>query len=57
MLKNYNTNVYPDLRKKNSIRNDIQFSGINFNVCMVIFAVIFLFLYGIYFVVAQNPIY
>ncbi|MCQ2973113.1 MAG: hypothetical protein MJ209_07650 [archaeon] len=57
MLKNYDTNIYADLRPRKTFKDELMFSGLNLNVCMVIFAVIAIFLYCVVFVVASNPIY
>lgn len=56
MLKTSNTTQRPDLRKKKSISDEIKYSGINIQACMVIFAVTVILLLSIISVVmAPNP--
>lgn len=56
MLKNYNTDLKADLRKKNSIIDEIQFSSYDIKSCMVILVVLaVLLLYVISVVTAPNP--
>lgn len=56
MLKNYNTDLKADLRKRNSIIDEIQFSSYDIKSCMVILVVLaVLLLYVISVVTAPNP--
>ena len=56
MLKNYNTDLKADLRRKNSIIDEIQFSSYDIKSCMVILVVLaVLLLYVISVVTAPNP--
>lgn len=56
MLGNNDTNVRVDLRKKNSIRDEISYSDYDFQTCMVVLVVITALLLSVISVVAaQNP--
>lgn len=56
MLKNSDTTIKADLRKKSSIRDEIQYSNYNLQTCMVILVVMMVLLLSIISVVtAQNP--
>ena len=56
MIRYYNTTQKADLRRKNSITDNIKFCGIDIKACMVIFAVAIILLLSIITVVmAPNP--
>jgi hypothetical protein len=56
MLKNSDTSIKADLRKKSSIIDEIQYSDYNLQTCMVILVVMMVLLLSIISVVtAQNP--
>lgn len=56
MLKNSDTSIKADLRKKSSIIDEIQYSNYNLQTCMVILVVMMVLLLSIISVVtAQNP--
>ena len=56
MFKNTNTSKRADLRKKTSIIDEIAYSNIDFNACMVTLTVFIVLLLSVLSVVmAQNP--
>lgn len=56
MFENNDTTIQVDLRKKSSIRDEIMYSGIDVQSCMVMLAVIAVLLLSVISVVAaQNP--
>ena len=56
MFKNRNTSKKADLRKKTSIIDEIAYSNIDINACMVTLAVFVVLLLSVLSVVtAQNP--
>ncbi|WP_409199993.1 hypothetical protein [Methanobrevibacter sp. DSM 116169] len=56
MLKNIDNNLKVDLRKKNSFRDELDFSIYNFNSCMAILFVFSVLLLSIMAVVSDpNP--
>jgi hypothetical protein len=57
MLGNKDTTIQVDLRKKSSFRDEIEYSGIDVQSCMVVLAVIAVLLLSVISVVAaQSPI-
>jgi len=57
MLGNKDTTIQVDLRKKSSIRDEIIYSGLDVQSCMVVLVVIAALLLSVISVVAaQNPI-
>ncbi|WP_303335424.1 hypothetical protein [Methanobrevibacter sp.] len=55
-MKNYDTTIKADLRKKNTFDDSIRFSSIDIQACMVIFAVAAILLLSVISVVmAPNP--
>jgi hypothetical protein len=57
MLGNKDTTIQVDLRKKSSFRDEIAYSGIDVQSCMVVLAVIAVLLLSVISVVAaQSPI-
>ena len=58
MLRNNDTTIQADLRKKSSIVDEITYSNIDIQSCMVMLGVITaLLLSVIYVVAAQNPFF
>ena len=56
MFENNDTTIQVDLRKKSSIRDEIMYSNIDVQSCMVMLAVIATLLLSVISVVAaQNP--
>lgn len=56
MLKNKDTTIQADLRKRSSIADEITYSNIDVQSCMVMLAVIAVLLLSVISVVAaQNP--
>ncbi|MCC7553387.1 MAG: hypothetical protein KO202_02675 [Methanobacteriaceae archaeon] len=56
MLKNIDNNLKADLRKKNSFKDELDFSTYNFNSCMAILFVFLVLLLSIIAVIsAPNP--
>lgn len=56
MLKNKDTTIQADLRKRSSIADEIAYSNIDVQSCMVMLAVIAVLLLSVISVVAaQNP--
>ncbi len=56
MFENNDTTIQVDLRKKNSIKDEIMYSNIDVQSCMVMLAVIATLLLSVISVVAaQNP--
>ncbi|WP_406535203.1 hypothetical protein [Methanobrevibacter sp.] len=56
MFGNNDTTIQVDLRKKSSIRDEIMYSGIDVQSCMVMLAVVAVLLLSVISVVtAQNP--
>ena len=56
MLKNSDTTIKADLRKKSSIMDEIEYSNYNIQACMVILVIMMVLLLSIISVVtAQNP--
>ena len=56
MLKNKDTTIQADLRKRSSIADEIAYSNIDVQSCMVMLAVIAALLLSVISVVAaQNP--
>ena len=56
MFKNIDNNLKADLRKKNTFRDELDFSGYNFDSCMAILFVFSVLLLSIIAVVsAPNP--
>ena len=56
MFENNDTTIQVDLRKKSSIKDEIMYSNIDVQSCMVMLAVIAtLLLFVISVVAAQNP--
>lgn len=56
MFGNNDTTIQVDLRKKSSIRDEIMYSGIDVQSCMVMLVVIAALLLSVISVVAaQNP--
>jgi hypothetical protein len=56
MLRNNDTTLQADLRKKSSIVDEITYSGIDIQSCMVVLGVIAALLLSVISVVAaQNP--
>ena len=56
MFKNINTSKRADLRKKTSIIDEIAYSNIDIQVCMVTLAVFLVLLLSVLSVaIAQNP--
>ncbi|WP_299525474.1 hypothetical protein [uncultured Methanobrevibacter sp.] len=56
MLKNSDTSIKADLRKKSSILDEIQYSDYNIQACMAILVIMIVLLLSIISVVtAQNP--
>lgn len=57
MLGNKDTTIQVDLRKKSSIRDEIIYSGLDIQSCMVVLVVIAALLLSVISVVAaQSPI-
>ena len=57
MLDNKDTTIQVDLRKKSSIRDEIIYSGLDVQSCMVVLVVIAALLLSVISVVAaQSPI-
>ena len=56
MLRNNDTTIQVDLRKKTSIRDELMYSNIDIQSCMVMLVVIAALLLSVISVVAaQNP--
>lgn len=56
MMRSFDTTPRADLRKKSSFDDNIKFSSINIQACMVIFAVaVILLLSAISVMMAPNP--
>ncbi|WP_407455005.1 hypothetical protein [Methanobrevibacter sp.] len=56
MFGNNDTTIQVDLRKKSSIKDEIMYSGIDVQSCMVMLAVVAVLLLSVISVVAaQNP--
>ena len=56
MFENNDTTIQVDLRKKSSLKDEIMYSNIDIQSCMVMLVVITaLLLSVIYVVAAQNP--
>ena len=56
MFGNNDTTIQVDLRKKSSIRDEIMYSGIDIQSCMVMLAVVAVLLLSVISVAAaQNP--
>lgn len=55
MLKNSDTSLKADLRKKSSIRDEILFSDYDIQACMVMLMVITALLLSVISVVAAQP--
>ena len=55
MLRNSDTSLKADLRKKNSIKDEIMFSDYDIQSCMVMLMVIAALLLSVISVVAAQP--
>lgn len=56
MLKNSDTSIKADLRKKSSIIDEIEYSDYNIQACMAILVIMIVLLLSVISVVtAQNP--
>ena len=56
MLKNTDTRLKADLRKKNSIKDEIEYLNIDIQSCMVMLGVFLVLLLSVFSAVAaQNP--
>lgn len=56
LLKDTDTNVRVDLRKRKTLKDELQFSSYDIQACMVMLVVITVLLFSVVSVcVAQNP--
>ena len=56
MLKNTDTRLRADLRKRTSLRDEIEYANIDIQSCMVMLGVFLVLLLSVFSVVAaQNP--
>lgn len=55
IFSNKDTSLKADLRKKTTIRDELNFSGYDIQACMVMLVVITVLLLSVISVAAQNP--